>query len=146
MMTVTNRPLHDYAELEYLLLGDLSELLQQSLNDSENRRWIVAVVDVLLETLDCTLQLEDDEGYMCEVLDVCPNWSAQVERLLAEQNTLHSRLKQLRYRMSESLPLSQVAELLRTQLRDWMATFAAHRRHERRLLQDAFTLDFGCGD
>ena len=146
MTTTASRPLEEYTQLEYLLLGDLRELLDEPLDDDETRRWLTAVVDELLETLQCEFRLQEADGYMTEVLEICPNWSGQVDRLRSEHDTLYSRLRQLRYRLSEALPLTEVADRLRHQLRDWMTTFTAHRRHETRLLQSAFNLDFGVGD
>ena len=146
-MTITApRPIQEYSELEYLLLGDLREMLEQPLNDDEDRRWLVAVLDELLETLECEFCLEEDGGYMTEVLDIWPNWSGQIDRLFSEHKTLCSQLKRLRYRLAEALPLKEVAESLRSQLRDWMATLTAHHRHEHRLIQEAFAFDVGAGD
>ena len=146
MSTIASRSLEDSLQLEYLLLGDLRELLEEPLEDDETRRWLSAVVGQLLETLQCEFRLQDADGYMSEVLEVWPNWSGHVDRLRSEHHTLCSRLGQLRYRLSEALPLAEVAELLRHQLRDWMATFTAHRRHETRLVQYAFNFDSGAGD
>lgn len=146
-MTITApRPIQDYSDLEYLLLCDLRELLEQPLNDDENRRWLVAVLDELLKTLQSEFCLEEDGGYMTEVLDIWPNWSGQVDRLLGEHEKLCSQLKRLRYRLAEALPLKEVAESLRYQLRDWMTTLTAHHRHENRLIQEAFVFDVGAGD
>lgn len=146
-MTITApRRIQEYSDLEYLLLGDLRELLEQPLNDDEDRRWLVAVLDELLETLECEFCLEEDGGYMTDVLDIWPNWSGQVDRLFSEHETLCSQLKRLRYRLAEALPLKEVAESLRHQLRDWMTTLTAHHRHENRLIQEAFVFDVGTGD
>ena len=146
MTTTAPRPIQEYSELEYLLLGDLRELLEQPLNDDENRRWLVAVLDELLETLECEFRLEEDGGYMTEVMDIRPNWSGRVDRLLGEHETLCSQLKRLRYRLAEALPLCEVAGSLRSQLRSWMTSLTAHHRHEKRLLQTVFISDLGAGD
>ena len=147
MTTTASRPIQEYSDLEYMLLGDLRELLEQPLDDAENRRWLIAILDELTKTLQCEFSLEEDgDGYMSEVLEVWPNWSGQVDRLLREHDSLCSQLKRLRYRLAEALPLNEAAESLGDQLRDWMATLIAHHRHENRLVQDAFLFDFGEGD
>jgi hypothetical protein len=146
MSTSASRSLEACLQLEYLLIGDLRELLEEPLEDDESRRWLSTIVVQLLETLHCEFRLKDAEGYMSEVLEVWPNWSGHVDRLCSEQRTLCARLGQLRYRLSEALPLEEVTESLQQQLCDWMATFAAHRRHETRLVQNAFNCDPGAGD
>lgn len=52
MTTTGPRPIQEYSDLEYLKLCDMRDLLEQSLNDDENRDWLVAVLDELLE-IDC---------------------------------------------------------------------------------------------
>ena len=146
MSTVVSRSLEDCLQLEYLLLGDLRELLEETLEDDETRRWLSAVVEHLLETLQREFRLQDADGYMSEVLKIWPNWSGHVDRLCSEHHTLCSRLGQLRYRLSEALPLTDAAESLRYQLHDWMTTFTAYRRHETRLVQNAFNFDSGAAD
>ncbi|MEO1999676.1 MAG: hypothetical protein ABGZ17_30910 [Planctomycetaceae bacterium] len=145
MSATTSRSLEDCLQLEYLLLGELAELLEEPLDDQENRRWLMAVVGHLLTTLRCECNLLGDNRYMSEVVMLWPNWSPHVERLCIEQRSLRIRLEQLSYRLSEALPLEEVAERLGQQLREWMLALSAHRRHETRLLQTAFNFDCGEG-
>src|SRR5579872_2956860 len=59
--------LDHYSSLEYILLGDLRDLLEEPVDD-ESRKWLLAVLDTLLDTLPREFDLEDEDGYMSEVL------------------------------------------------------------------------------
>ena len=47
-----------YSVLEYLLIGDLRDLLEEPA-DSETRRWLLAVVEELLDLLPNEFEFED---------------------------------------------------------------------------------------
>src|SRR5579872_2003110 len=89
------RLLERYTSLEYILLGDLRDILEEP-PDVESRHWLLAVLDALLETLPREFDLEDDEGYMSEVLARYPSWSGQVERLHRDHESLFTKLTELR--------------------------------------------------
>ncbi|MFN0056469.1 MAG: hypothetical protein ACKV0T_30345 [Planctomycetales bacterium] len=131
--------------LEYILLGDLRDLLEEEC-DSENRRWLLAVLDALLETLPREFDLEDEEGYLAEVLVRFPSWSRQVERLHGDHQRLFSKLKELRGRIERDDWIAPIANEVRRELRDWMLTVIAHHRNETRLMQTAMNLEVGAGD
>ncbi len=132
-------------ELEYILLGDLRELLEEPL-DQQNRRWISAVLDTLLETLPTEHRLKCVNGYMSEVLDEFPNWSGQVEALEAEHYTLYEKLADLRNDLNNPSRQSSSANTVRRGLTDWMKAFQTHRENETALLQTAINLEVGGGD
>ena len=131
--------------LEYILLGDLRDLLEEK-PDRHTTKWLVAVLDELLATLPRELRLRQRGGYLTEVLEQYPSWHCHVERLRQEKHALYGKLLSLRQRMIQHESLSEIAQIVRRDLRDWMTSFAAHHRHERRLLQEAFTLEVGVGD
>ena len=137
--------LEDYAALEYILLGDLRDLLEEPADD-ENRRWLAAILDALLETQKREFELQEEGGYLSEVLEQFPNWDSQVEMLHEEQHMLFGKLRQLRERIGLQVSFSGIADEVRCGLRDWMALLNAHHRHTRRILQSAFNLDVGVGD
>lgn len=137
--------LERYTSLEYILLGDLRDLLEEPA-DKENRRWLLAVLDALLETLPVEFDLEDEDGYMAEVLERFPSWSGAVERLHRDHDALFARLKELRGRIERGNWISPVADVVRRELRDWMLSLNAHRRGETRLMQTAMNLEIGSGD
>jgi hypothetical protein len=143
--TVNDLLLEECAAFEYILLGDLRDLLEEP-TDEMACKWLLAVLGALLQTLPRDFQLQDEGGYLAEVVEEFPNWSVQVNRLLQERETLFSNLNQLRERITQEIPFAEIAEKLRHDLHGWMASYVAFQRHERRLVQTAFNLDVGVGD
>ena len=139
------RLLERYTSLEYILLGDLRDLLEEP-SDDETRRWLLAVLDTLLDTLPREFDLEDEDGYMAEVLERYPSWSAQVERLHRDHEILFSKLKELRGRIERNSWVAPIANEVRRDLRDWILKLIAHHRSETRLVQTAMNLEVGAGD
>jgi hypothetical protein len=131
--------------LEYILLGDLRDLLEEP-PDAHTSKWLVAVLDELLATLPRELRLRQRGGYLTEVLEQYPSWHCHVERLRSEKHQLYGKLLALRQRLDQHGSLAEIADVVRRDLREWMTSFAAHHRHERRLVQEAFTLEVGVGD
>jgi hypothetical protein len=139
------RLLEQYTSLEYILLGDLRDILEEAL-DRESRRWLIAVLDALLETLPREFDLEETDGYMSEVLERYPNWSGQVDRLHRDHDLLFCKLKELRGRIDGDTWVAPFANEVRRDLRDWILKLIAHRRNETRLVQTAMNLEVGTGD
>ncbi|MBT6494231.1 MAG: hypothetical protein HOL01_06715, partial [Planctomycetaceae bacterium] len=83
--------LEDCAALEYILLGDLRDLLEES-PDEENCRWLLVILDALLEAKQREFELQQDGGYLEDVLEQVPNWEPQVERLRHEHHELFDNL------------------------------------------------------
>ena len=137
--------LEDCASLEYILLGDLRDLLEES-PDDENRRWLVVILDALFEAKQREFTLQEDGGYLEEVLERVPNWEPQVVQLEREHRELFCNLWQLRERVNNRQSLELVADTVRDDLRDWMTMLQAHHRHTRRIVQSAFNMDIGVGD
>lgn len=132
-------------EMEYLLLGDLRDLLEDPPNDT-TRRWMLVVLDALLETLPRNIQLKDADGYLSEVIEAFPNWSDQVDALRREHDVLFGKLRRLRERIVHRTHFTDIADETRNDLRAWIQTLVAHHRHETRLLQLAVNLEIGIGD
>ncbi len=139
------RLLEQYSSLEYILLGDLRDVLEES-PDNESRKWLLAVLDTLLETLPREFFLEEEDGYMAEVLERYPSWSAQVDRLHRDHDQLFSKLKELRGRIERNIWVAPLATEVRRDLRDWILKLIAHHRGETRLVQTAMNLEVGAGD
>lgn len=142
---VRSELLEEYATLEYILLGDLRDLLEEP-PDDETRKWLLVVLDALLDTLPREFDLQEDDGYLTEVLDNYPNWMRAVEQLHLERDSLFQKLKELRDQVSHQESFTDIANLLRLKLRDWMMTLIAYHRHENRLVQTALNLEVGVGD
>lgn len=139
------RMLEQYSSLEYILLGDLRDLLEEPI-DRENRKWLLAVLDALVDTLPREFDLEDEDGYMSEVLERFPNWSHQVDRLHCDHERLFQKLKDLRRRIERDSWIAPIANEVRSEVRDWIRTLVAHNRSENRLVQTAMNLEVGAGD
>jgi len=139
------RLLEHYTSLEYILLGDLRDLLEEPA-DEESRKWLLAVLDTLLDTLPRAFDLEDADGYMAEVLERYPSWSPQVERLHRDHDQLFMKLKELRGRIERNIWIAPIANEVRRDLRDWILKLIAHHRGETRLMQTAMNLEVGTGD
>lgn len=137
--------LNRYSSLEYILLGDLRDLLEEG-NDQETHKWLIAVLNTLFKTLPREFDLEDEDGYMSDVLEMQPHWASRVERLHREHEQLITKLKELRTRLIRAESFAPVAHELRRDLRDWMLSLQAHNRAEVRLLQTAMNLEVGVGD
>jgi len=135
----------DCAALEYILLGDLRDLLEEPANE-ETSKWLTAVLDALVGTQPEEIEDQDEDSYLSVVLENYPSWYPQVDRLQREHRALYSRLRELRSRVARDQSFARIAGVLRHDLRDWMAAFTAHHRHENRLLQTAVNLDCGTGD
>jgi hypothetical protein len=137
--------LEDYTALEYILLGDLRDLLEEPA-DQYTRRWLVAVLDALLDILPRQMALKESSGYLNEVLDEYPSWYRHVEDLQNEQRLLELSLHALRDRLETAGPYERDAMRVNSAVRQWMNRLTAHRRHETRLLQTAMNFECGCGD
>lgn len=140
------RLLEEYVALEYILLGDLRDVLEEPA-DEESRKWLVAILDALLDAMPREYELKcRGGGYLCEVLEQYPNWSPEVDNLREEREYLYSHLRRLQSCIREAFPFDHVAARVRRELHVWMKGFLAHHRHERRLMFNAFTVEVGCGD
>lgn len=137
--------LEDCATLEYILLGDLRDLLEES-PDEENRRWLVVILDALLEAKQREFELQGAGEYLEEVLEQVPNWEPQVSQLRHEHRELFCNLWQLRERVNSRESIDGMADVVRRDLRSWMTLLQAHHRHTRRIMQSAFNMDIGVGD
>jgi len=134
----------DNMALEYILLGDLRDLLEEPPN-RDTRRWLLAVLNALLDTLPSDMN-DDDGEYLGEVLEEYPNWARQVDDLHEEREALFDELYIFRNQIQQRRDLEQIAERLRRELHQWMIMLAAHKRHEARIIQMAYTLEVGAGD
>ncbi len=134
----------DNMALEYILLGDLRDLLEEPPN-RDTRRWLLAVLNALLDTLPS--DINDDHGeYLGDVLEEYPNWSRQVDELHEERESLFDELYIFRNQIQQRRDLEEIAERLRFGLREWMSMLVAHKRHEARIIQMAYTWEVGAGD
>lgn len=137
--------LADMTTMEYILLGDLRDLLEEQ-PDEQTAKWLVAILDALIDMLPRELAVKSRDGYLEDVLEEHPHWEAQVQQLHAEYKVLCVRLGVFRDQLLSRTPYAAIATQLREDLRDWMNALQAHHRHETRLMQTAVNLEVGGGD
>lgn len=137
----------NYSVLKHILLGDLRDLLEEPA-DEYTDRWIKAVLDGLLDTLPREFELQcEGGGYLCDIVELFPNWTGDVDLLFTEYEALQEKLHALRQRLNhENNGISELANEVRIDLADWMNQLNAHLRHERRLVQIAYSYDVGACD
>jgi hypothetical protein len=134
-----------YSQLEYLLLGDLRAVLNEP-DDLRDTRWLIAILDSLVQTIPKEFELREEGGYLSEVLSIQPQLTRTAELLQAEHARIFGLLADLRRRVGNSISSTALADQLVMELRDWMALLQGHNRRERRVYQSAFNLDVGVGD
>lgn len=140
-----DRPLAEMTTLEYILLGDLRDLLDEEPSD-QTSKWLLAVLDTLIEMLPRELAIKSQHGYLEDVLTLHPHWQAQVQQLYDDYKLLCVRLESFRDRLVSRTPYATIADQLRRDLSEWMKSLQAHHRQETRLLQTAVNLEVGGGD
>jgi hypothetical protein len=145
MSTNTKSTQLNYTNHEYLLLGDLRSVLDEP-DESRDMKWLLAILDSLLESVPKEIELREQGGYFEDVLTIHPAWAPHVERLQMEHARIFEILSQLRRQVANQLNYTSLADQLQMELRDWMQMVIKHNRHERSLYQSAYNLDFGCGD
>ncbi len=138
----TNRRLLQCTELEYILLGDLRDLLEEPA-DNETAHWLEAVLDALLDTLPEEFALKSDHGYLQVVLDRFPNWDTQVSRLELGYSQLLLGLEDLRDKLNGGDDFQRIASDVSSDLENWMTNFVQHHQQERELVSMAATYDVG---
>ena len=140
--TPTRAAFERYATLEYLLIGDLRDLLEEA-PDAETRRWLLAVLEELLDLLPNEFEFEDAGGYLSEVSEQFPNWSNEVDRLHHEHTQLYTTLLELRNRIANEEPFEYIASTVRSDLRRWTDAVQRHHSTEQSLMMSAFDLSYG---
>lgn len=139
---MSDRRLRQCTELEYILLGDLRDLLEEAADD-ETAHWLEVVLDALLDTLPEEYALKSDHGYLREVLDRFPTWDGKVAKLEAGYTQLFNRLRQLRDRLSYGGDFQRIANAVSADLKDWMHAFVTHHQEERELVSLAASFEIG---
>lgn len=131
-----------YSVLEYLLIGDLRDLLEEP-PDNETRRWLLAVLEELLSLLPAEFEFEDQDGYLADVCEQNPNWSNRVEQLHHQREDLYSNLLELRNHISGEHSFEFIASEVKPKLSEWIAAARRYRDQEQRLVISSFDTTFG---
>jgi hypothetical protein len=131
--------------LEYLLIGDLRDFLDES-PDRESRRSLLAVLEELLNLLPNEFEYEDQGGYLTEVCDLYPNLSNTVERLHREHDDLYFSLLELRNRIGDEQSFEFIADEVKPKLRRWIEAARRHHESEQQLIVASYDTAFGGED
>ncbi len=113
--------------LEYLLLGDLRQLLEEP-SGHDRHKWLTALLAAFIDNLSRLSQLRNDGGDVSEVLDELPHWHREIAVFMDEAITERLRIEELHARLNMGLPHESVARAVREDLDAWMTSLAAHRR------------------
>lgn len=122
--------------LEYLLLGDLVELLEEAYDD-ENRKWLLVVLDGLLDAIPAEGRLEK-----LEKLKACFPYSTAVQssltRMELEHDDLIFQLRKLRNRVAWQFSVIDIlAAEVCSDLKCWLKSFRRFSEREARLRRQA---------
>ncbi len=140
-----NLRLRDCAELVYILIGDLRDVLEESPSE-QTRHWLAVLLDTMLETVPEEFSLKSDGGYLSDVLHDFPHWDARVELLEDQYFSLYLQLRRLREQVKLQITYEETASSLRDDLGSWITAFQEFRSQERDLVQTAANLTVGAGD
>lgn len=141
-LTIRMESLKKSNDLEYFLLGDLHQLLDEP-RSQQTRQSLLVILDQLIKHLPRQLQLQSESGYMSRVLEEFPHWNKRIELLRGEDIGCCWLLEQLRERIADESPILCIAKDTCRSVGRWMKSFRDHRRRETDLLQAAFTRDIG---
>jgi hypothetical protein len=127
-------------ELEYLLIGDLRQILKEP-SSPENRESLLALLKLFLRNLPEVIKLASDSGTMTAVQQKCPRLYGQIKTLQTAHLDCLDELKELH----DSMEIESAEEVAKTDYKigKWIDSFALMRIHESQLLQDAYTVDIG---
>ena len=135
--------LADCNEFQYLLLGDVRDLLEEA-PDPSTKKWLLAVLDVLVEMMPHERRLHEIQGgYLSDVLDDFPDWTSQVMELHSQKVKLDYSLRELRNRIRSERSWAAIADQVSSELRDWIIAFRELHRAEASLIVKAMLMDIG---
>jgi len=131
---------------EHAILGQLvqrvTEIVEQPPTDVD--------LLVLLSTLEdlaahCGkhMALEEQDGYLSNVVQRMPNSSHTVEAVLAEHDTLRNELADVIKALRAG---SDAIDEIVARVRHWTVAMENHETRENQLVQEAFDSDLGGGD
>jgi hypothetical protein len=121
-------PPHEFAALKHILLGDLRELLDEPL-DSESRKWLLAVLDVLLDMLPCQFANEEFEGEVDRATIDDPAFQEHVGELRQQQEILYDDLFDLRTQLARDGSAGD-SDDIRGDLRQWLEQYERHENQD----------------
>jgi hypothetical protein len=135
----------DLVQWEYLLLGELRELIADPPTEL-TRRAMAMVLDALFDLLPARFDSEEHGGYLTDVTRRFPHWQDQVDALRVEHGLLYEELRELRASVEDADRFRTHSARILEATAEWMDRVRTHEREERRLEQIACNLTVGVGD
>ena len=140
------------AQLGWLLLGDVADLLEWSL-DADSARWLLPVLESLRNLMDAEARDDEVNGYLDDVVSQFPNASGRVIELHRLREKLHSELHVFVHQLNHLLELRSggggfgdaEGQMLKLQLVSWVDRMSAQHRNERELSQSIWYFELGLG-
>ena len=134
---VTVEPSGKLNALEYLLLGDLRELLEEP-ETEETRHALPVLLNGLLDNRLHHSQLTGNGASLSGMLEKWTNWQSDIELLRCEKATCYSALETLRSQILRGLPSATTTNNLRHDVQHLMRLVVAIHQHDTRPVQTAF--------
>ena len=154
MATRDSKPLNDLAQIEeehrtiIELIQQVKELLGNYPPDDASA-WVGdlrSVGESLLNHLDKHFRLEEEGGFMAQLVEISPRTAAAAERLPHEhdeiRNLLSAILEILDSVAVDSMDLKSVLD----QIQQLIHTLEHHEKTENALIQEVYNQDIGVGD
>ena len=138
----THEALKGSYDLECLLVGELSRLLEEPKQD-HLRLPLLLILDRLRWHLPRQLRLAGGPEYLGEIPETCPHWQGRIDSLRRANLDSISLLSRVSDRVVHELPFVSIATDVSRVLKQWVRSLHQIRQKERRLLQAAFTFDVG---
>jgi len=90
------------------------------------------------------IDLEEDGGFMSEIVEMAPEKDTQIKKLAKEHEGLLDKIDQL---INELRPLTyndnEKLDMIRTHLKEMLRTMDRHESEENELIQSVFYQDYG---
>ena len=128
-------------ELEYLLIGDLRQMLKE--RSPSNNHTLQILLTRLLRNLPEITRHSSIGGYMTVVLERCPRLHRQIKTLQSANQDCIQALQDLYDSIQCESSFNDVSKETDRGLATWMESFGRLRSRESQLLQEAFTADIG---
>lgn len=134
--------LTSWCDLEYIIMGDLRQLLKEH-PAQPTRPSLLVLLNRLLLTLPQAMRLSSRDCYMSVVREKRPNWHRRIEAQHRDNMKSYLALCELRERIVDEASIGDISEEMDRKLREWMTMYARTRRRESELLQEALSVDIG---
>lgn len=129
-------------DLEYILIGDLRQLLDEG-QLSKIRMPLLVIINRLLQNLPDLLRLSSEDGFIATVPKICPRFHRQIQTLQRVNLECINSLQGLHDHIDNKSNFIDVSKETDGKLRDWITAFGKMRSRESELLQEAYTVDIG---